>query len=626
VFSVTFRIVDADMWQHLLVGKAIWQMHEVPRQHLWSWPTWGTPEVLPSWGFRALLWPAWLLGGVPAMVAWRWVTTLAVFAIAWGTARRMGAGGFPTLLVIVLCGLTYRYRSQVRPETLATILFVLELWVLEARRRGGPDRSVWLVAIAIAWANLHISYFMGLALQGFFALDARARGRADARAWLVLAISAVASLANPFGAAALAQPFEYFLVWRHEPIFRTIGELHGVQWSQAWRYGFPLLVVLWPLMLVVRALRHGWDFAETLLCAFVTAITLMNQRFMGTWAAAAAIYLSRDLEQVLARFVRRPWSVPVQAAATAAACLLLPIPEWTRRDVQPGMDVDPLSMPSAACDFMAAHGVRGHGFNHFNFGGYLLWRFWPDRDRLPFMDIHQSGTPTERLAYVFALANDEGWREVRDKYHFDWVLVRRIFARGDSLQDALDADTSFALVFVDDVASLYVKRAGPMAPLARSHEYVLLSGGKRKLIQYEASIAIDSTWRNQYERELRRSIAESPVNADAHSLLTTVALSAGRYAEAREHLVAAHRVDPFVPLYHSRMAEILARQGRMVEALREARAAERAGEPPDIVYHEGEILERIGDKAGARKAYRKALRNDPQNAEIQQALNRVGGP
>ena len=29
VFSVTFRIVDSDMWQHLLVGKAIWQLGSV---------------------------------------------------------------------------------------------------------------------------------------------------------------------------------------------------------------------------------------------------------------------------------------------------------------------------------------------------------------------------------------------------------------------------------------------------------------------------------------------------------------------------------------------------------------------------------------------------------------------
>src|SRR5207249_2455776 len=49
-------------------------------------------------------------------------------------------------------------------------------------------------------------------------------------------------------------------------------------------------------------------------------------------------------------------------------------------------------LPVRACDFMAEHDVRGRGYNMFWHGGYLLWRFWPDRDRLPFMDIHQTGT------------------------------------------------------------------------------------------------------------------------------------------------------------------------------------------------------------------------------------------
>ena len=34
---------------------------------------------------------------------------------------------------------------------------------------------------------------------------------------------------------------------------------------------------------------------------------------------------------------------------------------------------------NAACDWIAAHGVRGRAFNQFFFGGYLLHRFWPER-------------------------------------------------------------------------------------------------------------------------------------------------------------------------------------------------------------------------------------------------------
>src|SRR5688572_18341110 len=99
LFSVTFRLIDSDFWQHLVVGKAIWESHSIPREHLWSWLSYGRPEVLPSWLFRAVLWPFYAAGELEGLFVWRWLTTLLVFGFSWMTARRMGARGFVPLVV-----------------------------------------------------------------------------------------------------------------------------------------------------------------------------------------------------------------------------------------------------------------------------------------------------------------------------------------------------------------------------------------------------------------------------------------------------------------------------------------------------------------------------------------------
>src|SRR5206468_6280991 len=125
LLSVTFRIYDTDFWQHLVVGKAIWQMKRVPTTQLWSWPTYGAPDVNSSWGFRALIWPIWSYTGVWGLFAWRWATTLAAFGLLWAAARRMGARGLSPLFVLVLASLAYRERSQIRPETLVAVLLAL---------------------------------------------------------------------------------------------------------------------------------------------------------------------------------------------------------------------------------------------------------------------------------------------------------------------------------------------------------------------------------------------------------------------------------------------------------------------------------------------------------------------
>ena len=147
VLAVTNLLTTPDFWQHLLVGKAIWQLGRIPQEHLWTWPSYGQREVLPSWGFRWLLWPFYSIAGGLGLQAWRWLTTLAAYAAALVAARTLGARGLTPLLVISLAALSYRTRAQVRPETLVAVLLAVELMLLERRRvRGGG--AMGLLAIA----------------------------------------------------------------------------------------------------------------------------------------------------------------------------------------------------------------------------------------------------------------------------------------------------------------------------------------------------------------------------------------------------------------------------------------------------------------------------------------------
>ena len=160
-FSVTTLATSTDLWQHLTVGRAIWETHSIPTRQIWTWPTYGSPDVNASWGFRALLWPVWAAGGAWGLEAWRWVTTLVAFGFAWRAARLMGARPLIALGMVVWCALIWRQRSMVRPDTLVVVLLAAELWLL-ARRRLGRDSTAGLIAVMLLWANVHLSWFIGL--------------------------------------------------------------------------------------------------------------------------------------------------------------------------------------------------------------------------------------------------------------------------------------------------------------------------------------------------------------------------------------------------------------------------------------------------------------------------------
>jgi Flp pilus assembly protein TadD len=638
VISSSFVLFDTDLWQHLAMGRAIWSLGRIPHTNLWTWPQYGEPYFLSSWGFRWLIWPLWSKGGVGALFAWRWIATLALFGVLLGSARAMGARRLSAILVMILAALDYRLRTSVRPETLAALLFAVELWLLERHRRSAARREVWwIVALAWTWANVHISYYLGLVLISLYGLDAlRASGAAGSeagasrtRAFTLLRIGAAAiavSFLNPFGWVALWQPFEFALRWRNDPLIRTIGELqplpqHLILTTGLW---------VWPLMAVARGWRRSWDGVEMLACVLFTALALSSIRFVGTWVLIAAPFVARDLHDLLA--IRPGWlpraPLGVQAALLVALGALASLPEWRRPDLPLGIAVDPSTYPGAACDFIAAHGIRGRLLNDPHHGGYLCDRFWPERERLPFISSQpEYARPADREGYLMALVRPDGWRALDDRCGFDVVLLARDQTSADSLLDFLDRDPRFALVFADDAAELLVRRERFPA-LVDSFGYRVVPAGREGRYALTAAAEGDSTLRRAAEAELDRMIATSPLDGGASHLRGYLALMDRDFDGARRHLEEALRRNPLLPEVHDMLGIVALTQGRPRDALRELGLERRLHDaPPGIFYRIGVAWQAAGDRGRARDAYRQELRRDPGHAGARdslEALDRLG--
>jgi len=631
VASVSFQIIDTDFWQHLLVGKAIWQMGRVPQEHLWTYPYYGMHEVLWSWAFRAVIWPIYEAGGIPALFGWRWLTTLAVFGLSWATARKMGARGLTPLVVIVWCSLVYRHRSQVRPETLAAVLCALGIFILELRRPrphggNGPDLTWLFVPVAWIYINVHISYFLLFLLIAFHAADElpdlgwdpRAQGRLR-KLGLVAAAALAASFLNPFGWRAVWQPFDYALNMSHEPMFRGIGELQPLGWLNNQRNGVFLMLALWPVLLVWRARRHGLDRVELMMCAFFSAYMISSQRFFGSYALAAAPYLARDLDEWV-RTRRWPgWTEPAwnRAALAALACVAVGAAEWTRWDRPLTISVDMKRFPVQAHDFMEQHGVRGHGFSQTLVAGYTLWRFWPDTTRLPFMDIHQTGTERDRTLYTVAFSRPDGFHQLDALHHFDYVVLDPYLAY--ILIDAVESDSAWSTVFVDDSGVLMVRRASFPA-LADTFGYRLIGAGKARMVALDHAWQSDSLLRRRSRRELERMARSSPLNATAHSALAQLAIKERRFSDARVHLEHALTVDPRTPLAHFRLAQLAIAEGKPLAAIDHFETERRiGGEVPGLELGLGLAWQLAGDAITARGHFEREIRHHPESPEARAA-------
>jgi tetratricopeptide (TPR) repeat protein len=639
--SASYVLYDTDLWTLLVGGKAIWALGEIPKVDLWTWRHHGEPRVLSSWGFRALLWPIWSVGDIAGLYALRWITTLAVFGLVWATARALGARGMRTLLVLVWCALVYRLRTDIRPEIGAAVLLACELWILEVRRRGiaegrafRGDPAWWVVPIAWAWANLHVSYWVGLLVLGFYLVDSMGPRRAAAASGLrtlalVMVAAAVISFLNPFGWRALWQPFEFLLFWRNDPMFRTIGELQPLPWREHLRSGLPLLLIAWPASMLLRMGRRQVDRVEWLACAFFTTAVLTSQRFTAMYAVAAAPFVARGLAEPTpgwaARWVKGAWP---RAAVVSALSVLISLPEWLRPELPLGIGIVPNAMPAAACDFMERAGIRGRAFNEMELGGYLAYRFWPERDRLPFISTQpENAAPEDRRLYVASYTDPEASRELDRRHRFDYAFLGREQSPGSRLLDILDQDTSWVMVFTDDIAEILVKRHGPLGGVAARWGYRELPAGPQERSDLVARCARDAALRSEVISEVASRLGDSPWNGGAHHLLGVLMLMERRRAEARAHLEQALALKPSLPRVHELLGQIALDEGRPADAARLFEGEGRLhGGTPGLEFQLGNAYARTGDARRAAAAYRRALELDPSHPGARDSLAVRQGP
>ncbi len=542
----------------------------------------------------------------------------------------MGAKGLVPLVVAVLCAMVYRGRTQVRPELVAAVLLAAAIWLLEKHRSGDRRALVWLVPIAVVWANTHISYYLLLGVILAHAVGATLPGgdRDGARAlWLSLLATSVALLANPFGARYLGQPFHHFLDLRNEAIFRAIGELRPVHWSASWRNGLPLLLAGWPLLALVRSRRERPDWAEWLICGSFTASVFVGARFVGPYAVAAFPYISRDLDDWLRRREWPRWTrpAPTRAALAAASCLVVAAPEMTRGvPIRMHLDTTTFS-PVAACDFIESRGLRGRFYNPYPLGGYMVYRFWPERDRLPFMSAHLEGTPELRALYMGALENEAGWRSLDAACRFDVLLLWQNTIPSDELPMTLDRDGAWARVFGDDIACVYVRRDGPFAALARDSAYVTLPSDPRNIAAVGHRSAGDTDLRQRLARELWRQVAASPRHAWALDMLANLAIEEERWDDARRLERGALAVQPLLPGARDKLGVVELIAGRPREALRWFEEERRISGSRRIEFRRGQVAAALGDLGRARACYLRQLTRDPGDAEARDSLRVLAG-
>jgi hypothetical protein len=445
-----FPISSVDAYYHLATGRRILDDRAIPTRGVgsatfgraaWHDNEWGF-QVLAAVVGRAAREPAGVLvltpGGRVGLVALRAAALAATLALLAATMACVGAG--PALRacgVWLIAFLTFgNLFWDVRPQILSYVALAALSFLLERAREGRRFALPACLAVIALWANVHGAFVVGLGLLASEAagewIEARRAALHRARAWRLTATALCAPIAaclNPLGFKQLVHPFVYL---RHPEIHAGNNE-----WTRPDLLHLPLLLATFGLLAIAVAagarLRPGHLLRVLLFGAlFLTAI-----RHLPLAAIVVVPVLAAALTQAAQGAGRRRfldpgspawgtgWGRTAVVLALAAGIAALSGAKFI--GVVPCFEERPSRvLPEAHVRFLAAHAVPGNGFNGYRFGGFLMFRLYP-QERV-FMDGRNDLYGAFR-ADVFnrILSTAPGWRDAWDdavtRYDLGWALV-----------------------------------------------------------------------------------------------------------------------------------------------------------------------------------------------------------
>jgi hypothetical protein len=491
LFAISITPVRSyDYFWHLATGRWILDHGKLPTTDPFTLASEPTRWVDGEWLFQIGAAVVDQVSGSTGTSLARALSVAMIFSLGLAAMLRR-SDEVSAMFVAALSAWGADHRLTTRPETIATLFLALALWMLFERK---PDRrTTGLYAVlTIVWMAHHPSALLapaiaGLVLAGRFVEGER--GRQLAMRLGLCVGSGFALLVNPWGLEGVLAPLRLASIV-------SAGSFVNTEWTATRVADFPVvfLVVIGGLVLFGAGGKWREETARLLVFAFVSVLAIRYVRNHGFFFAAIPFAFAPLLPSEAKRG-------GVRAITTLATALLLVGLLWKHGGVRTG--VDETQFPVASVSHLARLGLEGNIYNPDQLGGYLIWRFYPERRvltdgrnelHLSYIEEYGKARLDQRAwnalleKYGIVLAVDEYRRETMDVVNAvtgettkmpasliyfprqQWALVgfddvAMVFARRDAYDPGMIEDLEFRMLVPDGVVPLtdVSREAGPAA-------------------------------------------------------------------------------------------------------------------------------------------------------------------
>lgn len=479
-FSITFLRIPVhnyDFWWHLATGKYIVETKSLPQDDPFSYTSHDTPSERKTiilkgyWLAQIIFFKVHSLWEFKGIIILRSILLLLFLIFVFMNIRKQNVSDLVALILVAGVFLIAKKSGGERPQLFTFFVFSLVYYLLENFRINRSKKVFLIPILVMLLSNMHPGYIVCIMLitlylagEGTRCFFSRDYKDSIFKGLLIIwGLTIIFSMLNPNKAAMLSSIFTIHgeetmgVVEWMSPFFMYGRKITDINYS----YIFFLLFSL----LSLRYLRRI-GIIHILLLVIFTIMSIVSMRYIIFYMCISAPIFARIILNLKEERVFEKLSGILKAREGLLyfiVCIIgiflvfKAIPSFARYEYR----VDTIySAPKDAADFLSNVEINGNMFNEYGFGGYLLWRLYPEKK--VFFDGRVLEQSVYREYQIVAYAAEDprqSWEDIITHYNISYIIMPPLLHHGSIyplVEKLLDSE-DWVLIYRDHLSLVFLR-------------------------------------------------------------------------------------------------------------------------------------------------------------------------
>jgi hypothetical protein len=461
---------ENDIFWQIRMGEEIVLRHHFPTRDIFSLPAYGEIWTLHEWLPSVIFYLIYTYCGAGYLIIFKALVIAATFLFFLLLFNRHKVNLYLSFLTLGLTALVNtRGLWVVFPSIFEYFFLALGLYIIEIYTESKSKYVLMsIIILNIFWVNSHGSFFLLTAILGaiiFGSLFSEWLQKklsfykpygfiAEIKERKMLLVpffaSLVIPLATPSGYWTAIYPFRIsfssFTAYVSE--YQKFWHVWNWNWAD-FVHGITLILMISIVVLFLLSIKH-LNIIDLLLFIIFSGLALSAVRHVAIFALAALYIIARYISFWFGEY-RGIFKRTLLKDILLIIFIIFFIYYYKLNIVGFGLSFSEDGYPKKIAELINENSLSGNMFNHYNYGGYLIWKMPKYK---VFIDgrLEMYGGKTGE-DYETILSARDGYKELLDKYQINFFVNYLL----DGITEKLVDDPGWKYIYHDDQFVLFVK-------------------------------------------------------------------------------------------------------------------------------------------------------------------------